>query len=171
MALEFRPYRESDRTRSFDCGIDEISDFLRKDEAGHYERLRFGQTYLAFEGEELVGFFTLSASSLVKNWVPSDEHHHAHVPTGGIDVGGIPAILIGQLGVRKDLRGKSYGKTMVRNIIGFALRQSRRVGIRIVVVHSLPDSIGFYESLHFKRLPIERTNPVFFVDLMKLPLP
>lgn len=167
MALEFRPYQPSELTRSFDCGIDEISDFLRKDEAGTYQRQRFGQTYLAFDGEELVGFFTLSASSLVKNWVPEDEGHHAHVPTGGIDVGGIPALLIGQLGVRADIRGKKNGKTMVRNIIGFALRQSRHIGVRLVVVHSLPVAAGFYERLHFKRLPIERTNPVYFVDLLK----
>jgi hypothetical protein len=60
--LQIRTLSPSDAEAlsTFSCNDDDLDDFVRSD-AGRYQNLNIAQTYLAFDGAKLVGFFSVAA--------------------------------------------------------------------------------------------------------------
>jgi GNAT superfamily N-acetyltransferase len=78
----------------------------------------------------------------------------------------IPAVILGRLAIDKKWQGKGLGKALLNDAVQRALRASREVSVRLLIVHSISsEAEDFYLHHGFIRLPVE--TPTFAIDLIK----
>lgn len=92
--------------------------------------------------ESVLGFFTLSATSMRKDTLPTAMRDEPYAV--------VPAALIGQLAVAHGVSGKGYGRRLVVEAFRTLLAEST-IGWRLVVVDAAPGSDGFYTKLGFQK--------------------
>lgn len=64
-SLSFEPFKaDTANVKSFDCGNDELNEFLRTDEVKEFEREHLGKTTLVYCSGELAAYYTIYAGSL-----------------------------------------------------------------------------------------------------------
>ena len=91
------------RQRSFDCGEKALGEFLNTGEALEFQRKGLGKTHLAFHGEDLVGYLTVSLAEVrieyLTSWAPA-----AQMVAKGMEA--IPALKVGRLAVAARFQGR-----------------------------------------------------------------
>jgi GNAT superfamily N-acetyltransferase len=66
----------------------------------------------------------------------------------------IPVILLGQLGVDKELQGRGYGEMLLMDAQARVDEVSRRAGVRAMMLDARNESLAkWYESHDFVRFP------------------
>lgn len=128
-------------TINFDCGDDDLNEFLLKDSFDNIKN-KLSIIYLCYYQKELVGFFTLSADSIkVNNKLKINYRTY-------------PAVKIGRFAVSKDFQNQYIGSLMINWIIGFCRHLSNDLGIRFISVDAYNNekTIRFYENNFFVRL-------------------
>ena len=153
MRLFIQPLDQTHRTLFEDfeaedenVGRDSYKTYLKVN-AEADQRKGNARTYLAIEENDegkrtLVGFYSLRASSLIK-----DNGEYDDEKTGE------PAIEIYQFAVKRERQRERFGKKLMQNIIGVAYELSQSIGVMYLLVCSVESSVGFYEKCHFKKLP------------------
>jgi hypothetical protein len=140
----------------FDCGNDDLNDFLLTD-AINYNDARVAITFLVFYfgipiayysvGMDCIKLKSRESKAIVK------EHHLVRKYSE------YPAIKIYRLGVCSEYKKRDAGSNIVLFVLGYVVRDLQPlVGVRFVSVDALEKSVGFYERLAFKvnRHPDER---------------
>ena len=143
--------------KSFNCGNKDLDDFLKK-YALRNDQNGYGKTFLMFDNENLVGFFTISSSSIKYEEFPVNESLPRYP---------IPSIRIARLAVSKNFQGKGYGKALLTQAFIKILSVSDTIGIRLVVVDAKESSASFYEKYGFKRLLGNKLSYYLLVDTLK----
>jgi GNAT superfamily N-acetyltransferase len=150
----------------FDCGIDDLNEFLSVDALNYLEG-KLTVTYLLEYESEIMAFFCLSNADIKVN----EEDMKAYDKLGK-HLPNYPAMLIGRLSVKKSERFKGFGSVIIGHVVGRAIEQSGEVGCRYVAVDAKNDegTIKFYEKNGFKRLSDgqKRTNVPMYLDLLKI---
>lgn len=103
--------------------------------------------YVAVEHatEELAGFYTLSASSVLLEDYPGDHKKLPRYPT-------VPVVRIGRLAVDKSFHGKGIGGLLVGNAIERVVAGG--IGVHAIAVDAKDaKAVAFYEHLGFIALP------------------
>ena len=128
-------------TINFDCGDEDLNEFLLKDSFDNINN-KLSIIFLCYFQKELVGFFTLSADS-IKNNNKLKINYRTY-----------PAVKIGRFAVSKDYQNQSIGSLMINWIIGFCRYLSNYVGIRFLSVDAYNNekAIRFYENNLFVKL-------------------
>lgn len=152
---------KTDDVTGFTCGVKDIDDFIHR-EALDFEKERLGVTYLFRHDQKLVGFATLSMADLKREKMDAEDRLELNVEN-------YPALLIGQLAVCKKLQGQDVGTFICDFCFDRALRLSKRVGCRFMVVNAVESALGFYEKYGFVLLPRQesREQKVMFLDISK----
>lgn len=129
--------------RDFKCGQQKLDDFIQK-EALSFREEGLGITYVAFSDNELVGFVTISMADV----------RTKHMGDHGVPIGieNYPALQIGQLGVNEKIQRKGIGTQLVKWCMNKAIELSKDIGCRLLVLNSIPTSVGFYKNLNFIEL-------------------
>ncbi|MBP3883873.1 MAG: GNAT family N-acetyltransferase [Olsenella sp.] len=137
---------DQDALCAFRCGVDDLDRWLRESARADDARGRC-RTHVCVEPSGApFAFFTLSATSIRSSDV-------SRGCRGGMS-GLIPATLLGKMGVRTDVQGNGCGTRVLRHAMRYALRSSRLVSSRLLVVDALNDDlVPWYESRGFVRLP------------------
>jgi GNAT superfamily N-acetyltransferase len=145
----------------FSCGVKDIDEFIQK-EALDFEKERLGVTYLFVHDKELVGFATLSMADLKREKMEAEDRPELKIEN-------YPALLIGQLAVCEKLQGQDVGTFICDFCFDRALRLSKRVGCRFMVVNAVESALGFYEKYGFVLLPKQeaREQKIMFLDISK----
>ncbi len=79
----------------------------------------------------------------------------------------IPAVMLGRLAIDRHWQGKGLGGALLADVIARAMRASREISARLVIVHAIsPAAEAFYLHHGFTRLPLE--TPTLALDLVKL---
>jgi GNAT superfamily N-acetyltransferase len=79
----------------------------------------------------------------------------------------IPAVMLGRLAIDRNWQGQGLGRALLADAVARALRASREISARLVLVHAIsPAAEAFYRHHGFSRLPLE--TPTFALDLVKL---
>ena len=112
------------------------------------------RTYVACDGERVVGFYSLAASSVEKRRMSSRVGRSMPEP--------IPVIMLGQLAVDTGYQGRGLGSDLLVDAAKRALSAAHLIGARAIVVQAINEEAkAFYERFGF--LPFSDREPLMLV--------
>lgn len=140
----------------FSCGDDDLDEFFKSD-AILYDKQLLGKTYY-FQTKDtgrVLGAVTVSNDSIKASLISNSIRNRLQrkIPNAK-RTRNYPAILIGRLGVSKEVRGSNIGSQIIDYIKYWFTRTSNKSGCRFVVVEAYnhPKILNFYEKNEFKYL-------------------
>jgi len=154
----------------FDCGNDDINEFLHTDQVQRFHEYRLGHTRLVYDNTTLAGFFTLAPYSFQSDAFDGSESDYAAKlqDEDGLPPA-VPSRLVGQLGVDRSYQGQDLGKYLMRYIIAETLELDSEIPFRFLVLHAHEDVVGFYTQFGFVESNSGKDNSwehtIMFLDL------
>ncbi|MBC7246399.1 MAG: GNAT family N-acetyltransferase [Actinobacteria bacterium] len=142
--LTSEPLSEENIPSDFDCGDEDLNDFIINDALRHQNANVAMTTLVKYKGKT-VGFYSLATDCISLAKEEKDRIKREY----NIPYSEYPALKICRLGVQKDFQGKGIGRTMVYDVIGLALEIQEWIGLRFISVDAYQDSRDFYEKLGF----------------------
>jgi predicted GNAT family N-acyltransferase len=136
---------QSHNLAGFDCGDEDINDFLRHD-ALVWQENKLAVTRLFIQNDRIIGFYCASADSIkLDDGEKLDQH------LGPKKIREFPAVKIGRLGRSVDCRQSGVGDLILKWAIGHARKISDEIGVKFVTVDAYPHRIAWYEHRGFVR--------------------
>ena len=122
---------------------------------GTVERIEGGaRTYVVCDGNRVIAFYSLAASSVERRRVSSRVDRSMPEP--------IPVILLGQLAVDANYQGRGLGADLVIDAAKRVLTAADLIGARAIVVQALNEEAKkFYEKFSF--LPFSDREPLMLI--------
>lgn len=150
---------DSDRTEDFNCGDEDINFFL-KNLALSNQNKKFSNTFIFYneKTKRVVAYFSILASQL----------NTGDARIYGVDK--IPVALLGRIGVDKEFRGKNIGKLMIRQALTKALKASKSIACRLLLVETSLDLKSYYldkVKLGFEWFKDSKKFTILVIDLFK----
>ncbi len=157
MALRIEKLTRAHAVDGFDCGTPALDRFLER-YALQSQQADAARTYVALDGTEVIGFYTLVVGEVA----------HADAPARivkGLAKYPVPVMVLARLAVSRARQGEGIGAGLLKDVLLRILAAADHVGIRAVAVHAKDDvARAFYERFHFVRSP---TDPYHLLLLMK----
>lgn len=148
MKLLIEPLTRLHNRKSFDCGDEDVTKFLREKALQDQERDLSRTMVLVGSPENphhIVGFHTLVMSQVRQEEIPDDKPKITR---------GIPVILLGQIGIDAEFQGKGFGDLLLTDAQARVDEISRKVGIRALMLNARNEKLArWYESRDFVRFP------------------
>lgn len=147
-----------DRT-GFRSGNIELDRFFQRYAGQNQFRHHIGTTYVAVQGDRIVGFVTVSSGEMVSEKLAKSLRRR-------LPAYPLPVLRIARLAVDQRFQGHGIGRLLLRAMLELALEIRDRVGCTGVVVDAKPDAVTFYTSLGFKPIDLisgalgDRPEPV-----------
>lgn len=142
----FETLNENHDLSDFDCGDEELNDFLKND-ALSQQSGKLNVTKLAICDDKIVGYVSILTDALIfKNIreenVSSEIKEKLHLSSNNRS---IPAVKIGRIAIDKKFSGKSLGTPILRNVLlNFKRISDNEVGFRFIIVEGYAKSFKFY---------------------------
>lgn len=144
-----------DRT-SFSCGIPELDCYL-KERAGQDVRRNTARVFVAAIDKLILGFFTLSATSVLRESLPADiANKLPKYP--------IPAVLLGRIATDVSFQGKKIGKMLLMNAMERAVLASSTIGMYALVADAKNVKAQFFYK-YFGFLSLKDNPMRLFIPL------
>lgn len=141
----------------FDCGRDELNRYLVR-YAFTNQQANAAQTYLALNGEDVVGFYTLVVSEVAYDDAPQRL-------TKGLARHPVPIMLLARLAVSLIWQGKRVGAGLLKDAMLRTVGAADIAGIRALAVHAKDEqACAFYRHFDFAPSP---TDPFHMFVLIK----
>ncbi|MBW1736267.1 MAG: GNAT family N-acetyltransferase [Deltaproteobacteria bacterium] len=147
MMIEIRLLRPDDDRSSFSSGAPDLDRFFRKYAGQNQFRLHIGTTYIASHGKDIVGFITISATSITIENLPRTMRK-------GFPRYPLPALRVARLAVSQDAQGRGIGKRLLRAAFSIAQEMSDQTGCIGVVVDAKENAVAFYKQYGFQPLKV-----------------
>lgn len=141
--IEIRPLARDDDRSDFSCGEPDLDRFFEHYAGQNQFKLHLAVTYVAMRERRVVGFATVSASSVERATVPSARLRRR------LPAYPLPVLRLARLGVDTRAQGMGIGKALLRHVIRLAVDQRDRLGCLGVVTDAKPKAVASYESLGF----------------------
>ena len=133
----------------FGCGVESLDRYL-KTQASQDVRRKANAVFVLIAAEratEILGYFTLCATSLEQGDVP--ETARKHVPRYPL----VSATLLGRLAISSTMQGKGLGGILLAHALRKAYASADTVGSSMVVVDAIDErAVAFYAAHGFTRL-------------------
>ncbi len=127
----------------FSCGKAPLDRFLRE-QADQERRRGVSQTYVLANGREILGFYSLAATSVDLSLVPPEIGKK--LPRYPV----VPAILLGRLAVDARCAGQGRGEHLLADALRASFETSKKIGAAFVIVDALDkDAAAFYAYMGF----------------------
>lgn len=138
--------RQHERS-AFSCGVDSLDRYLHT-QAGQDQRKRVAATFVACDGQRVIGYYSLAALSVeVGAWPEAVARKLPRYPH-------VPATLLGRLAIDQGVRGQRLGEYLLMDALRRALVASRDVGSVAVVVEAIDQAAAeFYGRYGFRPFP------------------
>jgi GNAT superfamily N-acetyltransferase len=131
----------------FQCGEPALDDWLRR-RALHNEDSGASRTYVACEGNRVLGYYALAAGAVAHIDAPGRVRRN--MPEL------VPVMVIGRLAVDQTLQGQALGPALLRDAILRTLQAADIAGIRAILVHAISERAkAFYEKWGFISSPMD----------------
>lgn len=141
----------------FDCGREALNRFLIR-YALQNQLAGASQTYLALNGTEVVGNYTLVVGQVDYNDAPERLKK-------GLAKHPVPIMLLARLAVAANWQGKGLGSGLLKDAMMRTVQAAEIAGIRAFAVHAKDDEAkAFYERFDFIAAP---SDPYHLFRLMK----
>jgi GNAT superfamily N-acetyltransferase len=106
------------------------------------------RTYVVAAGYEVVGYYCLSAGSVVRGDTPQGMRRNMPDP--------IPVILLGRLAVHQAWSGKGIGSGLLKDAVLRSIAVTQTVGARALLCHAVsPEARRFYLKHGFIESPVD----------------
>jgi ribosomal protein S18 acetylase RimI-like enzyme len=143
-AFRIEPLGGQDRSR-FQSGSEALDRYFRET-VGQDIRRRVAGCFVAIDGDgEVAGFYTLAATSLLLDALPTDRQKK--LPRYPL----VPAVLLGRLAVATGRQGQRLGSALLADAL-IRAAASEAVAHLMVVDAKDDEAIRFYEHFGFIRL-------------------
>jgi predicted N-acetyltransferase YhbS len=126
---------------NFDCGNIFLNEFLKKYAYQNQSRYLIGVTYVAHINNKIIGYITLTASSIKKISINKKKPYED-----------LPVLRIGRLAVDKNHQNKGIGKKLLKFAFNKALELKENFGCIGIVVDAKEEAISFYEKFGFIKI-------------------
>ena len=159
--LEVRVRRlepRDDRTE-FRSGNIDLDRFFQRYAGQNQFRHHIGTTYVAVQGDRIVGFVTVSSGEIVAEKLAKSLRRR--FPTYPL-----PILRLARLAVDERFQGHGIGRLLLRAMLTLALEMRDRLDCIGIVVDAKPDAVTFYSSLGFTPIDLisgalgDRPEPV-----------
>ena len=131
----------------FNCGNDTLNDWLAR-RALKNQVAGASRTFVVCENVRVLGYYAVASGSVERMQAPK--------PIARNMPEAVPALVLGRLAVDISAQGKRLGAGLLRDALLRAMRVSREVGIRAVLVHAISnDAKRFYERYGFSESPVD----------------
>lgn len=145
MAVEIRRLRKSDKRTGFTCGQPDLDYFFARFAGQNQFKHHIGVTWVAVEGETILGFSTVSMGTIGHDDLSAREQKRLpNYP--------IPVLRLARLGVSVDAQGRGIARELLWNVFRVALRMDEDAGCYAVVVDAKKGAVGFYKRYGFAHL-------------------
>ncbi len=142
------PLTRDHNRKSFDCGDEEATRFLREKAMQDHDRDLSRTIILIDESEStkrIIGYHTLLMTQVKQEEIPNDRPRITR---------GIPVILLGQLGVDIKFQKRGIGDLLLTDAQARADEISRKVGIRALMLDARNERLAEWYGKHdFIRFP------------------
>lgn len=149
MELSIVPLSKEHDRKSFDCGERSLNQYLYR-YANQDIKRRVNRVFVATIAdapEQVIGYYSLNAGSLVANDLP--ESFRRRLPRYPI-----PMVLLGRLAVAKSHQGMRLGSILLADALQRVAQASQVMAVYAVVVDALNDqAAAFYRQFGFIALP------------------
>lgn len=163
--IEIRPLRPDDDRQAFSSGDVDLDRFFHKYAGQNQFRLHIGTTYVAVGNGGILGFATLTTTSITIADLPKTARKRLpNYP--------LPALRLARLAVAESARGRGIGKLLLRTTFNIAHEMAERTGCVAVVVDAKPDAVAFYEQYGFNAFEVisgelgDRPSPIPMILLL-----
>ena len=141
------PLAEAHRLDSFRCGKPEL-EFWLKQRARKNQLEAASRTFVVCAGNEVVGYYALSAGAVLHETVPGNVRRNMPEP--------IPVAVLGRLAVHSDWNGQGVGAGLLKDAVLRTARLAEEIGIRALLCHAIDENAKkFYLHHGFIESPIE----------------
>lgn len=145
--MEIRALRRSDQREGFTCGEPDLDRFFARYAAENQFEHHIGSTYVAVEGERVIGFATVAPGQLVADDVPRELRERLpRYP--------LPTLRLARLGVDVCAQHQGVGTELLRFVFALSVRLAKEYGCVGLIVDAKPEAVRFYEQLGFMRLQV-----------------
>ena len=126
----------------FDCGHEDMSNYLCDGTALRDEANSVTRTFLVRVGTDLIGYFSVLSDAIqlaTKERPPGTNYSSA------------PALKLGRMGVDVRYRGKDVGIWILDYVVGLARSLAKDIGVRYVTLDALPEDrlVNWYTEYGF----------------------
>ncbi|WP_407517570.1 GNAT family N-acetyltransferase [Elizabethkingia anophelis] len=150
--------------KDFSCGEDLLDRYLKQQANQDIKKGLATCTVIIDNNNKVVGYYTLSSSSVEKDSLPEDLSKKFPPSYSSL-----PCVLLGRLAVDEDHKGKRLGELLLMDALTKCLSTSREIGILCVVVDPLNDkAIAFYKKYGFIELPTSGKMMISIKTIEKL---
>ncbi len=143
---DIEPLSPAHNRRTFSCGVDALDAYLRRF-AGQHAAANVSRTYVATDGAEILGFYSLAMSGIRKDNLPA--RSAARFPNFPL-----PVARLARLAVALRHQRQGLGELLLADALHRCLRLCAEIGMIGVVVDAKDERArGWYERYEFERLP------------------
>lgn len=139
----------------FDCGEDELNEYLRLRAAQDVRRRVAALFVMVADGDphRIAGFYTLSSASILLQELPDEMARRLpRYPA-------VPAVLIGRLA--RDIRFRGVGRLLLLDALALAVQHSCEIATAVVLVDVKNDAAQQFYSRHGFQELSPRTKRMF----------
>ena len=170
--IEIVRLKEDTPISSFDCGDNDLNDFLLND-AKNYLKSMLAVTYLIKIENKIAAYFCLSNDGLTWTTVLTAEEKSLWNKVGRKIPNSkrrktYPAVKIGRLAVAKQYSGFGIGRLIIDAVRIMYISEPHHAGCRFVTVDAYRTALSFYERNDFRYLTTKDTEDetrIMYFDL------
>ena len=140
--IEIRALRPADDRSSFRSGDGDIDRFFQQFAGQSQFRHHIGVTYVAVEGQAVLGFATVAAAHVEIEDLPLAARRK-------LPAYPLPVLRLARLGVDQSAQGQGLGQHLLRFVLRLALQMANDYGCVGVVVDAKPRAEAFYRTFGF----------------------
>lgn len=157
--LQLRRLGENDKITAFDCGDEDLNDFILTD-ASLYYRVRLATSYVLEDSitSEVFGYFSLAHDRISLTDFPSNSAYNRFRKqffAQGKMFKSYPALKICRLATSKSSRGEGLGSMLIQAIVA-SYRHDSKAGCRFITVDAYANALDFYYKQGF--LPLSKSD-------------
>lgn len=159
--IQLRRLGANDRVTKFDCGDEDLNDFIITD-VSLYFKVRLATSYILenTENGDIIGYFSLAHDRISLTDFPSNSAYNRFRKqffAQGKMFKSYPALKICRLATDHKYRSEGIG-TMIVNLIVASYRNDSKAGCRFITVDAYTEALPFYYKQGFKPLSKEDEN-------------
>lgn len=149
MALAPEPLLAHHLLDAFDCGRDELNEWLKK-YARQAQAAGSAQTFVAAQADGTVeGYFSLVVGQIAHSLAAE------RVRKGMARRFPIPVVVLARLAVCVRKQGQGMGADLLKDVIRRVLLVSEQAGVRAIVTHPIDENAAaFYAKFGFRKSPV-----------------
>jgi ribosomal protein S18 acetylase RimI-like enzyme len=147
MNIILRTLAKDDIKNHFESGDKELDHFFQNYASQNQFKHYIGTTYVALIENIIVGFITISATSIKIDDFDNLSKKLPKYP--------LPILRISRLAVDKNYQNKGIGKALLKLALRLSIEQKEKFGCIGIIVDAKENAITFYEQFGFENIDIK----------------